>query len=297
MTNNSQQDSTRNRLTAEQRKARNKRIKRKRMFRMTVVAVAVVMLLAAVASPFVLFTAFKVSAFEIKGAKIYNDEMIASATGINVGDNLLLCDIEAAAQNICSALPYVESALITRSLPDKINITVKQANEAFALATAEGFCVLSDKLKVLKTGEAEPGTLPVINSATPETVKEGQKIVFARNDKKEDILAEYLSALAAGIKKNAFEDVTLVDLSDSADIFLVCEGRIVLEMGSVYNIDDDLSTAERITRRLSLAKKVIEREGIGMSTEYVIINLRTYDAAYVTSGIDEESKYAFLLTN
>ncbi len=296
MTNNTQQDNGRNRLTAEQRKARNKRIKRKRMFRMTIVGVAVILLLAAVASPFVLFTAFKVSAFEIQGSKMYNDEMIASASGINVGDNLLLCDIEAAAQNICSALPYVESAVITRGLPNKINISVKQAAEAFALNTENGFCVLSDKLKVLKTNEAESGALPVINCTLPERVKEGQKLVFALNDKKEDVLASYLTALAAAIKKNAFENLTLIDLSDSADIFLVCEGRIVLEMGSVYNIDDDLSTAERITRRLNLAKKVIEREGIGMSTEYVVINLRTYDAAYVTSGIDEESKYAFLLT-
>ena len=78
---------------------------------------------------------FKVGRIEVQGNTIYSAAEIASASGIQKGDNLFTLNKEAAAGSIKASLPYVETVSIIRFLPDKIVIEVKESDATFAVTT------------------------------------------------------------------------------------------------------------------------------------------------------------------
>ena len=79
---------------------------------------------------------FKVTTSEVQGNSIYSAEDVIAASGVEIGDNLLLVNKATTAGNILAALPYVEEVRgIVRSMPDTIVIQVKESEAAFAVQT------------------------------------------------------------------------------------------------------------------------------------------------------------------
>ena len=78
---------------------------------------------------------FKVNTVEVQGNSIYSAAEIASASGIQKGDNLFTLNKEAAAGSIKASLPYVETVSVIRFLPDRIVIEVKESDATFAVTT------------------------------------------------------------------------------------------------------------------------------------------------------------------
>ena len=76
---------------------------------------------------------FKVNTVEVQGNTIYSAAEIASASGIQKGDNLFTLNKEAAAGSIKASLPYVETVSVIRFLPDKVVIEVKESDATFAV--------------------------------------------------------------------------------------------------------------------------------------------------------------------
>ena len=78
---------------------------------------------------------FKVNTVEVQGNTIYSAAEIASASGIQKGDNLFTLNKEAAAGSIKASLPYVETVSVIRFLPDKVVIEVKESDATFAVSS------------------------------------------------------------------------------------------------------------------------------------------------------------------
>lgn len=78
---------------------------------------------------------FKVNTVEVQGNSIYSAAEIASASGIQKGDNLFTLNKEAAAGSIKASLPYVETVSVIRFLPDRIVIEVKESDATFAVSS------------------------------------------------------------------------------------------------------------------------------------------------------------------
>lgn len=79
----------------------------------------------------------KANVIEVEGNTLYTDEEIIAASGINKGDNLFFINRIACGSRLVTKLPYVDEVSITRQLPNKITITIKESS-ALAYLEVDG---------------------------------------------------------------------------------------------------------------------------------------------------------------
>ena len=66
---------------------------------------------------------FQVNEVQVQGNKIYSAEQVAAASGVEVGDNLLMVNRAAVIGGVKAQLPYVHTVSVGRILPDTVVIT------------------------------------------------------------------------------------------------------------------------------------------------------------------------------
>ena len=76
---------------------------------------------------------FRVDTVKISGQQRYTDEQVREASGIQVGDNLILLNKYDVAGNIVEALPYIEDTRINRKLPSTLIIQVSECGKPLAV--------------------------------------------------------------------------------------------------------------------------------------------------------------------
>lgn len=59
---------------------------------------------------------FNLSKYRITGDTVYTEQQIINATGVNVGDNLILMDAGAVKDRLIAALPYVDKVEVSRNI-------------------------------------------------------------------------------------------------------------------------------------------------------------------------------------
>lgn len=59
---------------------------------------------------------FNLSKYRITGDTVYTEQQIIDATGVNVGDNLILMDVGAVKDRLIAALPYVDKVEVSRNI-------------------------------------------------------------------------------------------------------------------------------------------------------------------------------------
>ena len=59
---------------------------------------------------------FNLSKYRITGDTVYSEQQIIDATGVNVGDNLILMDAGAVKDRLIAALPYVDKVEVSRNI-------------------------------------------------------------------------------------------------------------------------------------------------------------------------------------
>lgn len=59
---------------------------------------------------------FNLSKYRITGDTVYTEQQIINATGVNVGDNLILMDTGAVKDRLIAALPYVDKVEVSRNI-------------------------------------------------------------------------------------------------------------------------------------------------------------------------------------
>jgi len=79
----------------------------------------------------------------VEGYSAYSADNIIEASGVSLGDNLLFINVQAISQNIRRELPFVNSASVTRVLPDKVLIVITES-EAIARIAYAGETLVAD---------------------------------------------------------------------------------------------------------------------------------------------------------
>lgn len=110
--------------------------------------------LVVIAAIFVMSVLFRVHDIRVEGNEHYTDEEIIKAMDIEDGDNLFFYDRIAAVSRALAKLPYVEEVSITRSLPDKITVTVTESKAMAYLVVGDEDWTLDHNCKVLEIGRA-----------------------------------------------------------------------------------------------------------------------------------------------
>lgn len=246
------QQGTENRLSPEERQNRVKKLKRKRNFRIAVVTVGFFLLLALIISPILIFAVFRVKTFSVEGTSPYSKEEIISASGIREGKSLIFADLDEAAAAIEKTLPYTDNVKLTKKLPDGIVIRFEETYKAFAFQISGGmFALTNSELKVLELSASVPDGVALITGATPVKTYVGEVLAFVNpsEDKDEEIqdkTYELLLEITGSIAQNGTNDINLINVADSNNIYLIYQQRIVLKLGDSSELASKLSLGDRV---------------------------------------------------
>ena len=194
------------------------------------------MLLTAVAVVAALTMFFKVSTVEVTGSSRYRDGEVAAASGVELGDNLVLLDKYRIAQRIYTELPYVTEARINRKFPSTLGLEVTETTAVASIQGAGGYWLLSAGEKLLEAVD-ETGAQDYLRITGLEAVNPA---VSARLELPEDspITLERLGQLLSAMERlEMLGRADGLDLSDRSDLVLGYDGRFQVIIS--YDADFD----------------------------------------------------------
>lgn len=193
-------------------------------------------LLTAVAVVAALTMFFKVSTVEATGSSRYRDGEVAAASGVELGDNLVLLDKYRIAQRIYTELPYVTEARINRKFPSTLVLEVTETTAVASIQGAGGYWLLSAGEKLLEAVD-ETGAQDYLRITGLEAVNPA---VSARLELPEDspITLERLGQLLSAMERlEMLGRADGLDLSDRSDLVLGYDGRFQVIIS--YDADFD----------------------------------------------------------
>ena len=207
---------------------------------------------------------FRVSTIEVEGNALYTSEEIIEASGIEQGDNLFFINRFSAISRIFSKLPYVEKAVINRSLPNRLVIVVTESQAIACVAAEDGTWAIDRGCKLLsKVGGDELRGLIRIEGLTPIAPEAGQVIAPGEAESPK---VSYLSAILTQIDTLGLRDnISYIDISGISNPSFDYLGRFTVKLGSFENTEykfqcllsavDALSEGDRGTLDLSIDKR------------------------------------------
>lgn len=192
--------------------------------------------LVVIAAIFVMSVLFRVHDIRVEGNTHYTDEEIINAIDIEDGDNLFFYDRIAAVSRALAKLPYIEEVSISRSLPDKITITVTESKAMAYLIVGDEDWTLDHSCKVLgKAAEGEQDELIPIVGFDPGTLLIGEQLTTGDGSTAPvDFLAEILYQIQ---ERGLTSDVTRIDFTDPNTVKFSYGGKYTVVLGSYSDVE------------------------------------------------------------
>lgn len=196
---------------------------------------------------------FGAETIEVSGTSRYSTEQIIAASSLNEGDNIFVANTSKAEGEITNQLPYIGSAKISRTLfPPKFVITVEETQAKYV--TEDGMVVLDGRFKILENSAApdfDKSGLTLLKGVSFTSPVAGQTAAFENED-----ISDTLKQIAKGLEKQKISDITKIDLSDTMDIRITYQNRILMFIGSTAELDYKMSYAKTmLTNQLSSSQE------------------------------------------
>ncbi len=229
-----------------------RRIRRRRRG-FTMYALVVVVLAVGVTITLSMTVMFNIQTIQVTGdAKMYTAEEIAKATGINIGDNMVRLDMDAAKQKALESLIYVEDITLTRQFPDTLVIDVQKCVPTYNVAYEFGTLIVSEYGKILENTMDPQNDLVTIKGYTPYEPLKGRWIVSER-ERDDKILKTFMNIIS---ERELEAPIVMVDMTESHNIVVNFDNRIQFDMGSWDDIEYKINFAQHI-----ISKQPENKEG------------------------------------
>lgn len=213
---------------------------RRRLRRLLVLVALLVALLAAVAA--VLSPLFDVDRIDVRGATATPTEEILAAAGFTAGDQMVRLDVDAATAAV-EALPWVDSAVVHRDFPARVEIVVTERTPVGIVRTKGGDEVLVDaEGRVLGPVALGHGDLARIETASPLPAP-GQEVA-----------PELVASLAVveAVGEGIDGHTVLVRAERGGDVELLVDQRIEVALGPADRLDDKLRSVATVLDQVDL---------------------------------------------
>lgn len=194
----------------------------------------ITILLAAMVVAFATMVFFKVDSFEVIGNKQYTDEEIIEASGVAVGDNLILVNKGQTANLIRGQLNYITDIKLLRILPGTLQISVNESGAAAYVTDAVGSNWYIDKNGKVLSKADQPHGISVVGF-TPEGAAAGYSLTTAEGE--EAKLTQLTTILEALERIGIAANVSVIDLTTEYNPKLTYDERFVVELGATDDID------------------------------------------------------------
>ena len=202
---------------------------------------------SAIAGALILF--FKVQSFVVSGNRRYTEQEIIDSTGVEIGDNMYLLNKYAIGRQITRALPYIDSVLIRRSLPDTLIITVTECQAAAAIEQDGAWWLLSTGGKLLEqVAAAQAARYPSVTGVELLMPEAGESAEFPAAGTITE--TQLLALLKAAESRGMLGEVERIDCSGSDELVMEYAGRFRVVMGYDDNFDQDLRLVEEAVESL-----------------------------------------------
>lgn len=176
---------------------------------------------------------FKVSEIRVEGNSVYTAEEIIEASGIDTGDNLFFINQVFMGSRLTERLPYIQTATISRTLPNKVTIRVTESSSTACVYAGEALWMIDHNCKLMgptTLTEANDNGFVLVNGLSPidpvvgDTVSPGVE---------ETPKVSYLSEILTEIDVRGLNGkVTDLDITSVANPTFMYEGRFLVKLGS-----------------------------------------------------------------
>ena len=191
----------------------------------------------------------RIMVIEVEGATRYSTSDIISVSGIQVGDNLMFIDLEAAERRIVMAMPFVRDVNILRLLPDGVKIEVEESEPIAAIAFHGEFLIVDITGRILERTDSRAAGLIEVRGVTPVDAVEGSPLRSATGGEVQ--LQHMRDVLAAFDRENITAGVTFLDVTHIAQISFGYIGRFRVVLGGPSNLRQKLSLLPGAIERIN----------------------------------------------
>lgn len=223
---------------------------------------------------FSLTVLFKIDTIEVIGETRYDKNEIVSQCIIKKGENLLITNTKKCKEGIERDFPYIENAEVSRCVPSKIVINVKESNICGYIGINDNrYVIISDKAKVLDVVDTPTEGCALIKGINIKNDHNYQSVSL------EDDHVKYIFVeIMRYINKYEIDKITEIDLMNILNLSLTYDGRIKIVLGSNDELDCKMQTAVEIiknklneTDKGTLNLSVISEDGHSyFMPEYII---------------------------
>ena len=183
---------------------------------------------------------FTVKNIYANSTTLYDEETIVDACKIKKGEIIFFTNLEVASYNVCLGLPYIDSAKLTKRLPNSINIEVEQAVPYVNLISDDGYIAVSKNNKILEVKESPIPEIPTV-VGLKYFITDDNKISY-ENQALKDFLVDIIEKL----KANELFSLEEIDVSDAYNIKLSYANKITIIFGDTKDIDYKIKTIREI---------------------------------------------------
>ena len=190
---------------------------------------------------------FNICQIEIVGNQQITQEQILELSEIELGDNVFFCKKEKTKNNI-SSNPYVENIKITRKLPDKIQIQVKEKQKAYQIQLDEGYAYIDNQGYILEIAETKIDK-PMLQGYTTgkDDILPGNRLFEDDLERLGDVLKIVKSSSEIQIQ----DESTIINIENKNNYILTLqELKKVIYIGNQSNL----------ANKMLYIKAIIERE-------------------------------------
>ena len=183
---------------------------------------------------------FKTEKIEVVGDKYYSKEQIIAFSGVDYQENIFIGAMYNTSEKVVENLSYIESVSVSFNIPDTITITVVDATPSYVIPNGKSFLLISSKGRILEE-ITENTDKPLLTCGKVKTTEVGKYVAF--NDAN---VPDILSDVSQCLIDNKIKNITAFDVSDTANIKLVYDGKITINIGLPDDIDYKIRTAMTI---------------------------------------------------
>jgi len=179
---------------------------------------------------------FHIEKIEVSGDSRYSAEEIILKSNIKKGENLFVINIKNARSSIEKKLPYIESAIVTRSFPTGVKITVTEAKAVGAFLENEKYILTNTNSKVLDIVDEKPEDIALIQGFGLKSFNKGEIIEYQN-----EVDKETFSDVLEGFEKIALSGITNISVENSIRLTAVYKNRILIKFGAPVDINDKMN--------------------------------------------------------
>lgn len=180
---------------------------------------------------------FQVNTFEIHGVENYSEDAVIIASGIELGQSILLVDKSKVASRINTRLPYVQSVQIERRLPGTVVITVTEGKAAASVRSEyDEYWLIDNKGKLMEqVNEDRAASVTQISGVSALLPVAGDQIRLSQEDQQRlDVALELQQQLE---RYDLAGQIVSIDVTQLYNIVMYYTDQFEIQLGSTEELD------------------------------------------------------------